>query len=225
MGAGYADWAASYDDEPDNDTVALEEPLVQGILDGLSPGRALDAGCGTGRHAAHLAALGHEVVGVDASEPMLAVARRKLPDADLRVGDLTALPLEDASVDGAVCALALSHLSALGSAVAELGRVLRPGGRLIVSNPHPLATAILGWRCVVRDPATGVRTTVREHPHTHGDYLDAFAAAGLVARRCLEPGLTPQQARARGKGLHPELHEAALTGLPAVIVWEAEREW
>ncbi len=63
-----------------------------------------------------------------------------------------------------------------------------------------------------------------EHPHPHGDYLDAFAAAGLVARRRLEPPLTREQARARAKGLHPELHEAALTGLPAVIVWDAERE-
>jgi len=108
--------------------------------------------------------------------------------------------------------------------VAELGRVLRPGGRLIVSNPHPLATGILGWRAVFRDPATGERVMIPEHPHTHGDYLDAFAAAGLVARRCLEPPLTGEQARARAKGLHPELHEAALTGLPAVIVWEAERE-
>jgi SAM-dependent methyltransferase len=223
VAAGYEGWAASYD-EPGNDTVALEEPLVRGLLDTLPPGPVLDAACGTGRHAAHLAGAGREVIGVDASEAMLAVARRRLPGADLRVGDLAALPLPDASVAGAVCALALSHEPDLGPAVAELGRVLRPGGRLVISNQHPLATGVLGWRCVFRDPDSGERTTIPEYPHTHGDYLDAFAAAGLVARRCLEPPLTREQARARAKGLHPELHEAALTGLPAVIVGDAERE-
>lgn len=151
---GYEGWAASYD-EPGNDTVALEEPLVRGLLDTLPPGPVLDAACGTGRHAAHLAAAGREVVGVDSSDSMLTIARRRLPGVDLRMGDLAALPLEDASVAGAVCALALSHEPVLGPAVAELGRVLRPGGRLIVSNPHPLATGILGWRAVFHDPATG----------------------------------------------------------------------
>lgn len=223
VAAGYAGWAASYDD-PGNDTVALEGPLVRGLLDALPAGPVLDAACGTGRHTGYLLAAGREVIGVDSSEAMLAVARRRLPGADLRVGDLAALPLPDASVAGAVCALALSHEPVLGPTVAELARVLHPGARLVISNQHPLATGVLGWRCVFRDPDTGERTTIPEYPHTHGDYLEAFAAAGLVARRCLEPPLTHAQARARGKGLHPELHEAALTGLPAVIVWEAERE-
>jgi len=48
---GYAGWAGSYD-EPGNDTIALEEPVVRGLLDELPSGRVLDAACGTGRHAA-----------------------------------------------------------------------------------------------------------------------------------------------------------------------------
>lgn len=219
--AGYAAWADSYDD-PGNDLIEVEEPIVRPLLDGLPPGAVLDAACGTGRHAAHLVAQGREVVGVDASEAMLSRARTALPGVELRRGDLTALPVEDASVTGAVCALALSHLPELGPAVAELGRVLRPGGRLVISNPHPLAIGLLGWRAVFTDEA-GRRATIPEFAHRAAGYVSAFGAAGLVVRRLLEPGLTAEQARRRGKGRLPGAFEQALTGLPAVIVWEVER--
>ncbi len=218
---GYAGWAGSYDD-PGNDTVALEEPLVRGLLDELPSGPVLDAACGTGRHAVYLSAAGREVIGVDSSEAMLARAREKLPRADLRGGELENLPLEDGAVAGAVCALALSHLRRLGGAVSELARVLRPGGRLVISNPHPLATGVLGWRAVFVD-GQGRRSMIPEYPHSHADYIAAFVSAGLVVRRLLEPPLTPQQARARAKADLGDAFEQALTGLPAVIVWEAER--
>lgn len=219
---GYDQWAAAYD-EPGNDTIALEEPVVRGLLDRLPAGAVLDAACGTGRHAAHLREAGRErVIGVDASESMLARAREKLPGVDFRRGELTALPLGDAEVDAAVCALALSHLPEIGPAVAELGRVLRPGGRLIVSNPHPFATAVLGWRAVFVD-REGRRTMIPEYPHRHADYIAAFDAAGLIVRRCLEPPLSAEQARARAKKHGTEAFEAALEGVPAVIVWESER--
>src|SRR5262249_32769253 len=51
---GYRDWSSSYD-APDNQIIALEQPEVWSLLDSNAPGRALDAACGTGRHAAHLA--------------------------------------------------------------------------------------------------------------------------------------------------------------------------
>jgi SAM-dependent methyltransferase len=73
---GYAGWAESYDD-PGNDTIALEEPVLRELLDDLPPGPVLDAACGTGRHVAYLTQAGREVVGVDASEAMLAQARAK----------------------------------------------------------------------------------------------------------------------------------------------------
>jgi len=51
--AGYAEWADDYD-APGNDTIAVEEPVVRRLLDGLPDGPVLDAACGTGRHAAYL---------------------------------------------------------------------------------------------------------------------------------------------------------------------------
>lgn len=202
--AGYAAWAATYDG-PGNRTVAAEEPAVDVLLAELPTGAAVDAGCGTGRHSARLAALGHRVVGVDASPEMLERARARVPDGDFRPGDLRALPVGDDSADVVVCALALSHLPDL-DAVGELARVLKPGGTLVLSNPHPFATAVLGARawCRTQD---GQRVEIPEVAHPVGAYLEAFAAAGLAARRCLEPVYGPQ--------------DGPVAGLPAAIVWEA----
>ncbi|PZG55647.1 hypothetical protein C1I98_02865 [Spongiactinospora gelatinilytica] len=106
---GYAQWAERYDAE-DNPLIAVEEPLVRRILTALpAAGRALDVACGTGRHTAFPAGLGHEVVGVDSSAEMLALARAKLPDVVFHQADLHALPAEPAGFDVVVCALALTH--------------------------------------------------------------------------------------------------------------------
>lgn len=101
---GYRAWAATYD-QPGNGLIDLEQPVVRKILDGLPRGRALDAACGIGRHAAYLAALGHSVIGVDSSPEMLAVAQAKLTAAEFRQGDLHHLPAPDQHVDVVVCAL------------------------------------------------------------------------------------------------------------------------
>lgn len=202
--AGYAAWAASYDG-PRNRLVVAEEPAVHALLVPLPAGVVVDAGCGTGRHAAHLAAQGHVVIGVDASAEMLVHARERVPGGDFRAGDLRALPMDDGIADIVVCALALSHLPDLG-AVVELARVLKPGGTLVLSNPHPFATEVLDARAWCRT-ADGKRVEIPEFAHPVGAYLDAFAAAGLTARRCLEPTYGEQ--------------DGPVAGLPAAIVWEA----
>src|SRR4051794_28189722 len=91
---GYTRWAQRYDTP--NPAIAREQPIVHALLAGLPAGRALDAACGTGRHAAKLVELGHQVVGVDATPAMLALARRKVPGVDFRRGDLAGLPVQDA---------------------------------------------------------------------------------------------------------------------------------
>jgi len=94
---GYTKWSQIYDGP--NPAIEGEEPVVHSILAELPVGDALDAACGTGRHAAHLATLGHRVIGVDGTDAMLAVALQKLPDVDLRNGRLEDLPVDDACVD------------------------------------------------------------------------------------------------------------------------------
>jgi len=94
-----------------------------------------DLGCGTGHTTAALAPHVALVVGVDQSAAMLKTARKRtsgLSNVELRQGSLEALPLEDASCDGALLVLALSYVGDPGQALREMARILRPGGRGIV---------------------------------------------------------------------------------------------
>jgi SAM-dependent methyltransferase len=221
--SGYARWATTYDDSP-NPLIHAEEPAVHALIDALPPGRALDAACGTGRHAKHLASRGWDVVGVDLTPEMLARARAAAPGADFRTGDLTALPLPDASVDLVVCSLALTHCPRLERPIAEFARVVRPGGTVIISDMHPFHSALGFTGFFIA--ADGTAGAVRSHFHLHGDYLAAFAAAGLIARRCVEPRTDEHGVVMLSGGmmhLAPDAFTEALIGMPAAIVWELGR--
>jgi SAM-dependent methyltransferase len=147
---GYRAWSESYDD-PGNPIIALEQPAVWAFVDSLVPGEALDAACGTDRHARRLVELGQRVLGVDLTPEMLERAARSVPRARFVEGDLCAIPAANASFDLVVCGLALSHVAELRRGVAERGRVLRPGGHLVVSVLHPLQT-YLGWHARFTNP-------------------------------------------------------------------------
>jgi SAM-dependent methyltransferase len=98
----------------------------------------LDMGCGTGRFTIPLAERAESVSGLDLSPMMLDTARKKLADrgleADLREGDMAALPFADASFDVVVSMLALMHIPREDrqQVFHEVARVLRPGGRLLI---------------------------------------------------------------------------------------------
>jgi len=94
-----------------------------------------DLGCGTGQTAMALAPHVRQVIGIDQSGAMLKAAKKRvagLGNVELRQGSLEALPLEDASVDGALLLLALTYVSDPARALGEMLRVLRPGGRAVV---------------------------------------------------------------------------------------------
>ncbi|MFF5173421.1 class I SAM-dependent methyltransferase [Micromonospora sp. NPDC000089] len=215
---GYRAWAATYD-QPGNPLIEVEQPVVRAILDGLPPGRALDAACGTGRHAAHLIARGHTVVGVDSSPAMLDRARVNVPEAGFVVGDLRRLPVPDGAVDLVVCGLALAHVAELAPVLAEFARVLRPGGHLVVSDVHLLALYLGGVaQAVGPDGRVGLLPAYRR---SAADYLTAALAAGLRVRACAEPGW-PTSEYAGGPEARrwcPEAADVAYTGTPAAIVW------
>jgi ubiquinone/menaquinone biosynthesis C-methylase UbiE len=220
---GYTRWAESYDGP--NPAVEAEEPVVHGLLADLPIGVALDAACGTGRHAAELARLGHRVIGVDSTEAMLEVARTRLPDADLRLGRLDALPVDDASVDVVTCALALTHVAELTPVMVELARVLRPGGTAILSDMHPVTTALGSSPAGFRDDAVprGI-AYVANRSHQISDYLGAFRAAGLAIDDCLEPTFGPAQLeRLMSFRLYPEVSRQAFEGVPFVLIWRLHR--
>ena len=99
----------------------------------VRPGDAvLDACCGTGDLALAVAREGGRVTGLDFSERMLERARRKAPGFDWVEGDMLALPFGDAAFDAATVGFGIRNVDDLGRGLAELRRVLRPGGRLAI---------------------------------------------------------------------------------------------
>jgi demethylmenaquinone methyltransferase/2-methoxy-6-polyprenyl-1,4-benzoquinol methylase len=97
----------------------------------VRPGdRVLDACCGTGDLAIAAVKAGGQVTGLDFSERMLERARRKAPELEWVQGDLLALPFDDASFQAATVGFGVRNVADLEGALAELRRVLGPGGRL-----------------------------------------------------------------------------------------------
>src|SRR5438309_2254025 len=148
---GYAAWSSCYDDDG-NPLIALEGPAMWQWFGPLQGRRALDLGCGTGRHTEALVAAGADVVALDLTPEMMARARQKsrLQDAAMARHVLwvrhalpQALPFPDNSFALAVLGLVAEHLSdaALRAALAEVARVLVPGGRCLLSALHPDRTA------------------------------------------------------------------------------------
>ncbi|WP_043264233.1 class I SAM-dependent methyltransferase [Streptomyces sp. CT34] len=217
---GYASWSTRYDSLP-SAFIEVEEPILHGLLDRGPVGTALDAACGTGRQTAALTARGYRTIGVDQSPEMLAHARRKAPGAEFREGRLEKLPLADNSVDLAVCSLALTHLPDLCAGIGELARVVRPGGRVIVSDLHPFVVSLQGQCLFVHD--TGRLAFVRNHRHLHGSYLSAFSAAGLTVRECHEPVFNGRLAPGGYEEYIADAARAAWEGIPLVVIWAAEK--
>jgi ubiquinone/menaquinone biosynthesis C-methylase UbiE len=108
----------------------------------IQPGeRVLEVGCGTGHYLQVLAARGARVSGIDISRPMLAVTlAKKIPGAGLARASAAALPFPDGAFDVVVAITVLEFLPDVGAAMAEMRRVLCPGGRLLVAvlNRHSL---------------------------------------------------------------------------------------
>lgn len=112
------------------------------VLPGLIDDRSVvgDLGCGTGQVARVLAPFVARVIAVDRSREMLQAARRRLrdlPAAEVRRGELEALPIGDAELDAATLMLVLHHLPDPAAALKEAHRALKPGGRLVIADMLP----------------------------------------------------------------------------------------
>ncbi|MBM3558447.1 MAG: metalloregulator ArsR/SmtB family transcription factor [Alphaproteobacteria bacterium] len=161
----------------------IDESEVEHALASLLPvGRVrclLDIGTGTGRMLQLLAGSADELVGLDSSRDMLAVARARLDrdglrNCSLRLGDMYRLPWDDGTFDAAVLHMVLHYAGEPEAAIAEAARVLAPGGRLVVADfaPHALEE-------------------LREnHAHRRLGFPD-----GEVEGWCRDAGLVPRETR------------------------------
>jgi ubiquinone/menaquinone biosynthesis C-methylase UbiE len=139
---------------------ARHRQLVEEVRDLVQPGgdeRALDAGCGAGALALALAPLVREVVGVDRVPELLAEARRRAPaNAAFVEGDVAALPFESFSFDLTGTLRVLHHVPRPELVVAELARVTRPGGAILVvdqlGDADPLVSLEIDRFERARDP-------------------------------------------------------------------------
>jgi 2-polyprenyl-3-methyl-5-hydroxy-6-metoxy-1,4-benzoquinol methylase len=229
------------------DYPAIERLRAKGIR-GLAPGaghRLLDAGCGTGdvtrRLAAAVGATG-TVVGVDASSTMLAEARRRATGAgvpiELRHSDLTDLDAGDGEFDGVYCERVFQHLDDPRAALAELVRVTRPGGRIVVIDTdwgmHALhgADQILTSRvvsCWPEHARNGLAGRQLPALFTAAGLADPVIVADTITSRdprppSLQPFATMAAFARRVGGLTPEeadrwLDELAAAGAHGTFFW------
>jgi ubiquinone/menaquinone biosynthesis C-methylase UbiE len=210
----YERWAARYD-EPNPLIVAEERALLE-QLDGLQPGLALDVATGTGRIATHLVERGHSVVGCDRSPGMLRQATQK-PGVNVVQADLRDLPFAGGSFDVVTCALALTHVSDLRSALTSFARVLREGGRIVLSEIHPFAV-MTGAHAFFRQEDDS-RAVTRNEQHSVSGYVNAALGSGLRVAGCAEALVDEELLREFGVDddwLHPE---QAVLGLPFAVIW------
>ena len=120
-------------------------PAIVRLAGDVKGRKILDAGCGAGPIFADLRDRGAQMSGFDFSATMVELARKRLgADADLRVADISQpLPYEDRAFDDVISALVLHYLEDWTGPLAELHRILRPGGRLILAVNHPILYKVL----------------------------------------------------------------------------------
>jgi SAM-dependent methyltransferase len=158
-----------------------ETPFVAAVLASLPIGVALDVGTGTGRYAGILRGLGHEVHGIDVSGRMLERASAYLGSSKgLAVADLRAAPFPTSSFDLLTCCRVLSHVEDVDAAFVEFRRLLRPRGRIVITDVDSRHDYV-----ATRIPVSGRNIFIKVHKHSVQDLAKSALATGLrvITRR------------------------------------------
>jgi SAM-dependent methyltransferase len=181
-GAQAQDWAELA--EPD------QTPFYEAVFDvlKLAPGaRLLDVGCGAGLALALAAQRGASVTGLDASQGLIAIARQRLPQADIRLGDLEDLPFPEAAFTAVTLFNAVQYATDPQQALREVGRVAQPGAPI----------AIVTWgdptRSQMRDVLSAIGSLLPPSPPGGGGPF-ALSTPGALENLVRSADLQPGQA-------------------------------
>lgn len=197
-------WIASQGERGDyGREFVLDAPMLARVAAGGFQ-RALDVGCGEGRFCRMLRARGIRTVGIDPTEALIRHARAQDPDGDYRPGRAEALGFVDASFDLVVSYLTLIDIPDINAGIAEMARVLAPGGALLIANLTSFSTAAMpqGWTkdaegrpCFVIDRYLEERAEwvswrgirIRNWHRPLGTYMSLLLEQGLELRHFAEP--------------------------------------
>ena len=183
----YAQWAEQYPAQAHNAFMQCETAAMQILMPDLQDAFVLDLACGTGRWGQYALERGAQyVVGLDNSSAMLKVSVL----SDSAQAQMDAIPLATKSVDIILCGLAVGHLSppCFQTTFAEMARILRPTGTLLVSDLHPFQ-AWLGAKRTFTG-ANGQTYAVEHYPHSYTDYFRTAWHVGLQIDGVVEQKLS-----------------------------------
>ena len=191
------------------------QQLIAELLDDLTIDRAIEVGPGTGRITVEIAARAAQLMLVDISPTMLSMSLRPAQTVargpvSAVVGSLHRLPCRSASHDLAVCINVLSHVPDAEAAVRELGRVVRPGGRLLLSSTN-LTSAFMPAGLIVNARQRAFGEDVPARWHRRRDLIRYLERSGFRIDAIVGGFYLPRAAR-------------AVPGLGRLMLWADERE-
>lgn len=198
-------WIDGFTDGADPEYVQQIIPLALEELSGKKI--VLDVGCGDGQIARALAANGATVLGIDPTQMHIDIANERAGGPSYLLGSATSLPVENSSQDAVVACLVFEHIDEVDAAIAEVARVLKPGGQFSFFLNHPLLqTPGSGWiddhiidppeqywrigpylveAESIEEVEMGVHIRFIHRPLSR--YINALISNGLYLERMLEP--------------------------------------
>lgn len=201
----------------DPNRLLLLDDVMLGLCGDVAGLDVIDIGCGEGRFCRMLGQRGARMTGIDPVEKLVVEARRRQPEATFHIAKAEALPVTDASMDLAVSYVSLVDIADYKMAIAEMKRVLRPGGRCVVANLNGFNTATtkfwardednnkLHWTMdnyMVERPCraewAGISVTNWHRPLSA--YMSTFLGAGFTLEHFDEP-LPSLKVRAANEGM------------------------
>jgi SAM-dependent methyltransferase len=225
----YDAFAAAYSEDNENNAfnAFYERPASLGLMGDVAGKRVLDAGCGSGLHAAALIERGARVTGIDKSSALLEIARRRLGlESDLAQADLNEpLAFGSDTFDAILASLVMHYLEDWSLPLREFRRILAPDGRLVISTHHPFMDHALAggtdyfatYEFVDEWEKGGQAMSMRFWHRPLHAMIDALQGAGFAVLKISEPQPLPE-----AKDLFPEAYEVLSTA-PRFLFLLAQR--